>query len=326
MGEIVEKRALRTLRREARIALRVAEGLEAAGAAGAAEARVRAEELQKAVVVAVRERTGREEGERWMVGKLPVVEVKGVKGEGEGRRVAAVSERRAYYPVAALMGEPEGLGEAELARVVCVAAATGSESDPDPMGAGVEKYLAAVFPGLRADERVRGARYLAVLAGEELRPSEGRGAATDCALRAAGLPYAAFEAMRKKDVRFREGCELVEAARRRAVMSMLEEEMIERAFNGTPKEVVMPAGDVVRTMVHDNKLGLELLKHNHEQWVGVRGGGKGSIGKGDADGSDVMQWVVASAGGAAAGAAAGALAAKGAGGEVGSKRAEVIDA
>lgn len=211
--------------------------------------------------------------------------------EAYGEKPRAPVKREAYYPVAMISESPPPLAEGEFGRAACVAASAYDGGRlPDP-SSGPDPFLAAAFPTLSPDERVRAARYLSALAAAELRPPKGSGrpAATDCALKEAGLPYVSFEAMRRREPMFEASCSMLEAARRRAVMSMLEEELLERAFSGYDEETLTRDSAVVSLRKHDNRLAYEILKSGHEHYVRVNAGRKAKdAGKGGGGGMTLL--------------------------------------
>lgn len=173
-------------------------------------------------------------------------------------------------PIAAPAGDALPLSEEEfrLAASVVSACAGDSFNPPDPDDGDI-RFLSAAFPALVAEERVRAARYLSALATAGLRPSEGstRSAAPDLAMSAAGITYTSFESMRKREYRFDNACDTLIAARRRALMDMLEEELVERAFNGVLEDQFTRAGEVVKLRKYDNKLAFDILRFNHDHYV-----------------------------------------------------------
>lgn len=215
-----------------------------------------------------------------------IVRNKAAEAEARGPK----PEKMPYYPVADLVPAPEALTDTEFGRAACVVAAVMEGGSPYEGLESPDAFLANAFPMLNPGDRVRAARYLSALSAAELRAKDGRPAATDCALSAAGIPYAAFEAMRKREKGFDEACDLVEKARRRALMSMLEENLLERAFDGYEEEALNRSGDVVKLLKFDNRLGFEILRYSHEHYVRVGSGkaAKGTKGDGGGGGMTLM--------------------------------------
>lgn len=186
-----------------------------------------------------------------------------------------------HFTIAASLGTPDALGDDEFVTAASVVSAV-SGADicgaPDT-GEDSDGFLAWAFPNLLPEERVRAARYLASLAKAELRPTGSRSAAADHALESAGLPYTAFEAMCRREDRFRVAVETLVAARRRAVMNMLEESLLERAFDGY-RETQLTRDGPAEIHKYDNKLAFDLLRYNHDHYVKVgKGEGGGVKGK-----------------------------------------------
>lgn len=169
-------------------------------------------------------------------------------------------------------GPAEPLSPSE--RDVCVSAvlaALGDEAEGRPLlGSGdADGWLADAFETLSADERRRAGRYIAVMAMLAAEAPVGGGAATvaERALRASGLSYAAFESLRSRDRRFDAAQAAVTAARKRAVMTLMEERLWERAYEGQDEDVPTRGGDVVTVRRYDNNLAFNLLKYGHDQYA-----------------------------------------------------------
>ena len=86
-------------------------------------------------------------------------------------------------------------------------------------------------------------------------------------MRAAGLTWTAFESARSKDSRFDTAQAAVTAARKRAVMALMEERLWERAYEGQDEDVPTRGGDVVTVRRYDNNLAFNLLKYGHDQYA-----------------------------------------------------------
>lgn len=169
-------------------------------------------------------------------------------------------------------GEPEPLtdGEFMVARAVVVTAA--GDADPALTDGTLTRprWLAAAFPVLNPDERIRCARFLAhMAAGAAESPVAGGDGATvaERALAAAGMSYTAFESARSRETQFDTAQATVCAARKRAVMNQLEETLWRRAFEGQLDETLTRDGDVVEVRKHDNNLAFNLLKYGHDQYA-----------------------------------------------------------
>ena len=64
-------------------------------------------------------------------------------------------------------------------------------------------------------------------------------------------------------------------------MNLLEEELLERAFEGQEEDKLLATGETVKVRKYDNKLAFDLLRFNHEHYVktAARSGGKQGEGK-----------------------------------------------
>lgn len=185
--------------------------------------------------------------------------------------IAVSGVRRSFLSVEP-PGEPEPLtdGEFTVARAVVVTAA--GDADPALTDGTLTRprWLAAAFPVLNPDERVRCARFLAhMAAGAAESPVAGGDGATvaERALEAAGMSYTSFESARSRETQFDTAQATVCAARKRAVMNLLEETLWRRAFEGQDDETLTRDGDVVKVRKHDNNLAFNLLKYGHDQYA-----------------------------------------------------------
>lgn len=169
-------------------------------------------------------------------------------------------------------GSPPPLtdGEFAVARAVVVTSAGDADARLSDESLPPDRWLAEAFPVLPPDDRVRCARFLALMASSAAEsPSgmaEGRTVA-EKALAASGLSYTAFESARSREVQFDTAQATVTAARKRAVMDRLQEALWERALNGQVDDALTRDGSVVPVRKHDNTLAFNLLKWGHDQYA-----------------------------------------------------------
>lgn len=168
-------------------------------------------------------------------------------------------------------GEPEPLGEGEFALASAVVTASAGDGTSRPPDASLprDRWLAEAFPTLSESERVRCARFLAIMAScaAEAPSGSSRGATVaERALLGAGLSYTAFEALRGREVQFDAAQAAITAARKRAVMNIMEEELWRRAVEGQTDQALTRDGEVVDVRKYDNNLAFNLLKYGHEQY------------------------------------------------------------
>lgn len=198
-------------------------------------------------------------------------------------------------------GAPEPLDETEFEVCRAVVLASKGSDSPDlgllaDEGVRHEAWLEEAFPDLGAGERVRAARFLAKAAQLAGRPPTDayRDTVFEEASREAGLSMVAFEVMRKKDEAFNVAQTAVAAARKRAVMGLLEERLMDRAYNGQLEDTATKFG-IVQVRKYDNALAFNLLKSGHDKYAGgARRGKKGDEEEGDGGGG--MSLVIAAAG------------------------------
>lgn len=172
---------------------------------------------------------------------------------------------------------PPPLTEDEFAAASGILSACAGTPPVDPAECGrgeMGDWLAQAMPVLTESERIRAARYLAALAEAPLRPDSSRRSASDSAMAAASLPYTAFEAMCKRETQFAAACGVLGDARRRAVMNMLEETLMERAFDGQVEQQASRTGEIVETRKIDNRLAFDILRYNHDHYEAALGAGK----------------------------------------------------
>lgn len=192
---------------------------------------------------------------------------------GEMAAEAAVAGvRKEFFSAIPPSSGPEPLSQAEIEAVKGVVLASGEDgsgelSDPDIVDS---FWLAAAFPDLNPPERVRCGRFLAgmcALSAEAPQGADAGGTVAERALWAAGMTWTAFESARTKDTRFNDAQAAVTGARKRAVMTLMEERLWDRAYNGQIEEALTRAGDVVEVRKFDNTLSFNLLKFGHEQYA-----------------------------------------------------------
>lgn len=245
------------LRRQALEAAQEAAKLVAAGDPGAAEA---VEKAGRLAALARGEPGLNDNSERW--GTPPAPKPRRLP---EPRMAAS-----AHVPPAPLSEEEFANSSGILSACAGTPPANPAECGPGEMA----DWLAAAMPVLTEDERVRAARYLSALADAPLRPDSERRSASDSAMVAACLPYTAFEAMCKRESQFAAACGVLTDARRRAVMNMLEETLMERAFDGQVEQQATRDGGTAEIRKFDNRLAFDMLRYNHDHYEAALGGGK----------------------------------------------------
>lgn len=220
------------------------------------------------------ERLARMRTARALVGGAALVSGESV--EGEAGALAAEAAIAGVADPALMVGRPSGPAEplTDGERDVCVSAvlaALGDEAEGNlllPSG-DADGWLTDAFACLSRDERRRAGRYIAVMAVLAAEAPAGQSGSTvaERALRASGLSYAAFESLRTRDRRFDAAQAAVTAARKRAVMTLLEERLWQRAYEGQVEDVPTRGGDVVSVVRFDNNLAFNLLKYGHDQYA-----------------------------------------------------------
>jgi len=161
-------------------------------------------------------------------------------------------------------------GEFAVARAVVVTSAGDADARLSDESLPPDRWLAEAFPVLPPDDRVRCARFLAVMASSAAESPSGMDSGStvaERALSAAGLSYTAFESARSREVQFDTAQSVVTAARKRAVMNLLEETLWRRAFDGQEDDALTRDGSVVPVRKHDNTLAFNLLKYGHDQYA-----------------------------------------------------------
>lgn len=228
-----------------------------------------------ASVEAVRVRRSRAKTAKALVGSA-VNGVKAVSGEDVEAEAGVLAAEMAIQGVrdpALMFGlpslPPEPLEEAEAAMAKAVVQAAMGEDSGGRLLASGPGWLADAFPALTEDEAVRAARYLVSMATQAARaPSlDETSTVAEIALSSAGISFAAFEGMRQRDGTFDRAQEAVTAARKRAVMNLLEERLWQRAYDGQEEDVPTRGGDVVTVRRFDNVLAFNLLKYGHDKYA-----------------------------------------------------------
>lgn len=184
----------------------------------------------------------------------------------------AVAGVRPGFAIADLAAPPEPLtdGEFDVARAVVLAAGDEEGSSLAESGAPRDLWLANAFPTLSPADRVRCSRFLCVMASNAAEaPSPGDGGRTvaERALAASGMSYVSFVAACRRESQFDSAQKAVAAARKHAVMNLLEETLWRRAIHGQEDESLARDGSVVSLLKHDNNLAFNLLKYGHEEYA-----------------------------------------------------------
>jgi len=186
--------------------------------------------------------------------------------------IAVSAVRPGFLQVAASPAEPLTPDEFESARLIVESVTDENAGCPaltegaaDPV-----RWLAETFPVLPPDTRVRCARFLSAMASMAAEPpcedAEHGITVAERALEHSGMSYMAFDAARRREIRFADAEAAVTAARERFLMNRMDEVLHARALYGQDEEMLDRMGTPVRVHRYDNGLAFNILKVRHENY------------------------------------------------------------